>query len=128
METGGSLETFLIFLALTFVEFGGKKKRKEKEKGGKGRVLNARREPKPKVATLYPIMTLEFFVKVSTTMMGSYLVKGKNQFEGFSTLSRVLDVRISNNYFRYLFLTLSLSLLLSPLTFPLTLFNINNPI
>lgn len=128
METGGSLETFLIFLALTFVEFGGKKKKKRKGKRGKRPSVECAARTKTKVATLYPIMTLEFFVKVSTTMMGSYLVKGKNQFEGFSTLSRVLDVRISNNYFRYLFLTLSLSLLLSPLTFPLTLFNINNPI
>lgn len=41
METGGSLETFLIFLALTFVEFGKEKKRKKK-----GRASKPRREPK----------------------------------------------------------------------------------
>lgn len=57
-------------------------------------VESAPRSKKTKVASIHLIMTLEFFIKVSTTMMGSYLVKGKNQFEGFSTLTRVLDVRI----------------------------------
>ena len=47
--------------------------------------------------------------------MGSYLVKGKNQFEGFSTLTRVLDVRIPIIIF-VISNSLSLSLLLSPLT------------
>lgn len=86
-----------------------KKKRKEKNKAEC--VESAPRSKKTKVASIHLIMTLEFFVKVSTTMMGSYLVKGKNQFEGFSTLTRVLDVRIPIIIF---VISNSLSLFLSP--------------
>lgn len=39
-------------------------------------------------------MTVEFFMKVSATMVRSFLVKGKKQKFG-STLSTVIDVRIS---------------------------------
>lgn len=42
-------------------------------------------------------MTLEFFIKVSATMMRSYFVKGNKQKFG-STLSTVIDVRMHCSY------------------------------
>lgn len=52
----------------------------------------ARRNAKSWVCTP-PRMTVEFFMKVSATMMRSYFAAGKKQKFG-STLSTVIDVRI----------------------------------